>query len=141
MADELYVQFNTELNVGSAEHAQAALTLYEEFEREDFCFRCEADGDRLWLYDADGNANIERVVKFVCKLAQQFQLKGKWGFAWADTLPSPAFNPAYFGGGAVAIDLATGDVEFINTGNWLEDHTKSGSRVREGTAPSLAAFL
>ena len=78
-------------------------------------------------------------AKFVVKLAQQFNLEGKWGFEWAASCSKPWLD--HFGGGAVTIDLATGVVEFFNTFTWLEDHTKSNSRVREGTASSLAAFL
>jgi hypothetical protein len=139
---ENYLQFSTKLNVGSAENAQTALKLYKQLRHDDAGaydewsadFQCEiTNHEHLWLQNDDKNTNLDHVVAFVCKLAQQFGLKGKWGFSWADI--------AEFGGGAVAIDLATGHVEVINTHVWLEDHTKSGSRVREGTASSLAAFL
>jgi hypothetical protein len=141
MADH-YLQFSTELNVGFAENAQTALKLYEQFNEDEewgACFTCEADGERLWLYDEDKSGNPENVAKFVCKLAKQFNLKGKWGFEWAASCSKPVLDA--FGGGAVRIDLATGHVEFFNTFTWLEDHTKFGSRVRAGTALSLAAFL
>jgi hypothetical protein len=141
MAD-YYLQFSTELDAGFAENAQTALKLYEQFNEDEEWganFLCEADGDRLWLHEVDGSGDPESVAKFVCKLAKQFNLKGKWGFEYAATCSKPVLDA--FGGGAVAIDLATGHVEVINTHSWLADHTKSGSRVREGTALSLAAFL
>lgn len=89
---------------------------YDEDEDED------EDGDPkcLWLHDDEGNCNPEHVAAFVCKLAQQFNLKGKWGFEWADTCSRPLLDS--FGGGAIAIDLATGVVENLRTFEWLADH-------------------
>jgi hypothetical protein len=120
MADS-YTQFSTELHVGSAENAEAALKLYEQLQYEDgdsnFC--CEVDGDRLWLY-ADEYGNPDHVATFVVKLARQVGLKGKWGFQWAYTCSRPILDE--FGGGAIAIDLATGHVEELYTGDWLHEH-------------------
>jgi hypothetical protein len=134
MADN-YLQFSTELNVGSAENAQAALKVYEEFPFKDEdgeewapYFQCKVHGDRLWLRDDDdGHGDPDQVVAFVVKLAQQFNLKGKWGFQWAYTCSRPILDE--FGGGAAAIDLATGHVEVLYTGDWLHERVREGGTV------------
>jgi hypothetical protein len=56
----------------------------------------------LWIHD-DCSGDPERVIAFVLLCAEQFDLKGLWGFEYANTCSKPRLDA--FGGGAHVIDL------------------------------------
>lgn len=127
MAD-YYTQFSTELECGTAENAQAALELYEE-ERDAF-ERGEGDGldftaviershpTRLWIY-ADESGSASHVAEFVSAVGQKFGLTGRFSMQYAETCSRPRLDG--FGGGAVLVDFDSGQIEWLNTSDWLAE--------------------
>ena len=59
------------------------------------------------------------MIQFVKRCAAAFGLSGLWGFQYATACSQARVNA--FGGGAHALDLATGEtVDWIYSGSWLE---------------------
>lgn len=132
MAD-YYTQFACRLNVGSEENVLRALKMHRTLTHENEpdlplsdCFAVEAsppsdeddDKSTVWIHDGDGCGDTEAVIQFVKLCAAEFHLTGKWGFAYAETCSKHRLDG--FGGGAHAVDLATGKtVGWINTNDWL----------------------
>lgn len=127
MAD-YFTHFSCLFDVGTTENAACALGLYQNAEtREDgsrlsdgFEVSLQEDGgSKLWVRD-DGSGVPDQVIEFILLCAEEFDLKGLWGFAWADTCNSPRLDA--FGGGAHVIDLgARKTVAWISTNEWLSD--------------------
>ena len=97
MAD-YFTQFSCMFDVGSADHAVAALALLDRMRdnpRDDeppYGFDAtvdEADPRVVWLRDSDGQGDPEHVIAFVLACAEAFDLSGRWGFAWALTCSKP----------------------------------------------------
>jgi len=58
------------------------------------------------------------VIAFVLLCAEEFDLKGLWGFEYANTCSKPRLDA--FGGGAHVIDLgARKSVGWTSTNEWL----------------------
>ena len=124
-----YTHFSCLLEVGTPENAARALDLYnalsEENAAEDppsegflLSIQPEHGGTQLWMRD-DETGDPEHVIQFVKRCAAEFGLTGLWGFQYATTCSQARVNA--FGGGAHAIDLATGEtVGWIYSGSWLE---------------------
>lgn len=128
MAD-YFTQFSCTLDVGTPEKAAAALDLFLRLREED-----EASDDPevsgfalslpdgpgssvLWFHD-DGQGDVEGVIRFVLRLAEELDLTGLWGFDYASTCSRPRLEA--FGGGAHIIDLgARKSVGWISTHEWL----------------------
>jgi hypothetical protein len=126
MADN-YTQFSTILDVGTKENVTKALAIAKTMPDpegfEDLTFEVEADGGadtELWLH-ADEWFYTDYVVNYVTAVAKELKLKGKWGFAWANTCSKPRIDE--FGGGAVVIDLETGHCKYFSAERWLEEQT------------------
>lgn len=128
MAD-YFTQFSCVLDVGSADRAVAALDLFlrlreEEEDADDPEFSGFAlslqDGPGssvLWFHDG-GQGDVEGVIRFVLRLAEDLDLTGLWGFEYAHTCSRPRLEA--FGGGAHVIDLsARKSVGWISTNEWL----------------------
>ena len=128
MAD-YFTHFSCLLDVGSAENALTAHRLFTQLRLEDgdldepLCSGFELTlqvGDAahiLWIQD-DISGDVEQVIGFVLNLAQEFDLKGLWGFDYANSCSRPRVGA--FGGGAHVIDLgARTTIGWTNTNEWL----------------------
>ena len=130
MAD-YFTQFSSVLDVGSPEKATAAVDLLTRLHRDEegsddpensgFAMT-QQDGPEnsiLWFHDDDGEADIEGVIRFVLRLAEEIDLTGLWGFETAYTCSRPRLDA--FGGGAHVIDLgARKSVGWTSAHEWLE---------------------
>jgi hypothetical protein len=129
MAD-YFTHFSCVLDVGSAEKTIAALELLdrlhlEEEEADDPEFSGFAlsqqdgpGGSILWFHDDDGQGDVEGVIQFVLRLAEELDLTGLWGFDYSHTCSRPRLEA--FGGGAHVIDLgARKSIGWISTHEWL----------------------
>ena len=128
MAD-YFTHFSCLLDMGTSENALAAHRFFtkqrlEDGERDEpLCSGFEltlqeGDADRiLWIHD-DACGDVEQVIGFVLRLAQEFDLKGLWGFDYANTCSRPRVGA--FGGGAHVIDLgARNSIGWTSTQEWL----------------------
>jgi hypothetical protein len=125
MAD-YFTHFSCILDVATPENAVRALELYKDTPADDDRFSLSdgfrlslngESGSQLWIYD-DPTGDPERVIQFVLLCAEQFNLKGLWGFDWSHTCSRPRLDS--FGGGAHVIDLgARKSIGWVNTNNWL----------------------
>lgn len=139
MAD-YFTNFSCMLDVGTPDNARRALALYrtfgEQLERDEaasvgFALSIEPErgGAALWIRD-DETGDPEHVIAFVLQCAQTLQLKGVWGFEWANTCSKPRLDA--FGGGAQIIDLEGGcSTAWVSTNEWLTrnlpDNNQPGS--------------
>lgn len=125
--------FSTILDVRTPENVDRALALYADLAREieeddgtnlNFVLDFQPDGPgsaektTLWIYGGD-YGDPRHVITFVQRCAEAFALDGRWGFVWSHDCSKPRLDG--FGGGAVVIDLATGQSETIDVSNWLYD--------------------
>lgn len=130
MAD-CFTHFSCVLDVGSPKKAIAAVELLdrlhlEEEEADDPEFSGFAmtqqdgpGGSILWFHDDDGQGDIEGVIRFVLRLAEEIDLTGLWGFEVAYTCSRPRLDA--FGGGAHVIDLGKRkSIGWTSTHEWLE---------------------
>ena len=132
MAD-YFTHFSCLLDAGTAEKALRALQLYENAEpNEDdrlpsdgFVLSLpEEGGTKLWIHD-DVSGDPELVIAFVLHCAEELDLKGLWGFTWADVCGRPRLDS--FGGGAHVIDLgARKTLGWVSTNEWLCDVLSGG---------------
>ena len=130
MAD-YFTHFSCVLDVGSPEKATAALGLLARLHLDEegaddpeyagFAMT-QQDGPGssiLWFHDDDGQGDIEGVIRFVLRLAEELDLTGLWGFEVAYTCSRPRLDA--FGGGAHVIDLgARKSIGWTSTHEWLE---------------------
>ena len=125
MAD-YFTHFSCLLDVGTPENAARALDLYDSTPEDEDDLRLSdgfdlsiqsEGGSELWIHD-DCSGDPERVIAFVLLCAEQFGLKGLWGFEYANTCSKPRLDA--FGGGAHVIDLgARKSVGWTSTNEWL----------------------
>jgi hypothetical protein len=124
MAD-YFTQFSCFLDVGTPENAARALALYNDappdqngaHPSDGFRLSWDETGGQLWFHD-DGFGDPERVIAFVLRCAEEFNLQGLWGFEYANTCSKPRLDA--FGGGAHVIDLsARKSIASVNTNEWL----------------------
>lgn len=128
MAD-YFTQFSCVMDVETPAKAIAALDLFLRLREEDealddpefsgFALSLQ-DGPGstvLWFHD-DGQGDVEGVIRFVLRLAEDLDLTGLWGFDYAHTCSRPRLEA--FGGGAHVIDLGTRkSIGWISTHEWL----------------------
>ena len=128
MAD-YFTHFSCVLDVGTAEKAIAALDLFLRLREEDeasddpefsgFALALQ-DGPGstvLWFHD-DGQGDVEGVIRFVLRLADDLDLTGLWGFQYALTSSRPRLDA--FGGGAHVLDLgARNSIGWTSSQEWL----------------------
>ncbi|SFD15028.1 hypothetical protein [Tropicimonas isoalkanivorans] len=121
--------FSCLIDVGTCDKAARALALFHELRDADqdagdpqvsgFCLsRQDApEGSTLWIHD-DEHGDVEAVIRFVLRLADDLDLTGLWGFQYALTCSRPRLDA--FGGGAHAIDLgARKSIGWSSTQEWL----------------------
>lgn len=128
MAD-YFTHFSCVLDTGDPEKALRAMDILARLRAEDE----EADepqfggfdvvlqdgpgSSALWIHD-DDQGDVEGVIAFVLRLAEEFDLSGLWGFTYADTCSRPRLD--VFGGGAHVVDLgARKSIGWISTQEWL----------------------
>ena len=127
---EYFTHFSCVLDVGTPENAARALDLYntlstegapEEPPSEGFLLSIEPEhgGTKLWMRD-DVTGDPERLIQFVIRCAAEFGLTARGRFQYANTCSRPRLDG--FGGGAHALDLATGEtVAWTYTDGWLAE--------------------
>ena len=128
MADYV-THFSCLIDVGSPEKAARALALFHDLraadqdadEPEVSGFTLERqdarDGSTLWIHD-DDHGDVDAVIRFVLRLAEDLDLTGLWGFEYALTCSWPRLDA--FGGGAHVIDLgARKSVGWTSNQEWL----------------------
>jgi len=126
---DYFTQFSCVLDVGAPDKSVAALDLFLRLREEDeasddpefsgFAFSLpDGPGSSvLWFHD-DGQGDVEGLIRFVLRLAEDLDLTGLWGFDYANTCSRPRLEA--FGGGAHVIDLgARKSVGWISTHEWL----------------------
>jgi len=75
------------------------------------------EGSALWIHD-DDHGDVEAVIRFVLRLAEDLDLTGLWGFQYGLTCSRPRLDA--FGGGAHVIDLgARKSIGWTSTQEWL----------------------
>ena len=130
-----FTHFSCLLDVGTPENAARALDLYNTLSEEGasdeppsegflLSIQPEHGGSQLWMRD-DVTGDPERLIQFVKRCAAEFGLTGRWGFQYANTCSRPRLDG--FGGGAHALDLATGEtIAWIYTDGWLAEVLAGG---------------
>ena len=74
-------------------------------------------GSTFWIHD-DEHGDVEAVIRFVLRLAEELDLTGLWGFQYGLTCSRPRLDA--FGGGAHVIDLgARKSIGWTSTQEWL----------------------
>ena len=93
MAD-YFTQFSCLLDVGTPDKAARALALFQELREADQdaddpevagfdLVRQDApEGSILWIHD-DEHGDVEAVIRFILRLAEDLDLTGLWGFQYA----------------------------------------------------------
>jgi hypothetical protein len=127
MAD-YFTHFSCALDVVTADNAARALELYRQFSDEleieeqtpGFALVAIPTAEQpalLWICD-DDSGDTDHVLAFVSKLGPALGITGLWGFEWAHTCSRPRLEA--FGGGALVIDLASGEtLGTISSNEWL----------------------
>jgi hypothetical protein len=128
MAD-YFTHFSCLIDVGSSEKAARALALFQSLRAADqdadepevaglTLVRQDApEGSTLWIHD-DDHGDVEAVIRFVLRLADELDLTGRWGFQYALTCSRPRLDA--FGGGAHVIDLgARKSIGWTSSQEWL----------------------
>lgn len=143
MAD-YFTQFSCILPVGPGNVA-AALALYGQMQAElntddmEIGFVAEAHepgNDSLWLWDGDGNGDVENVIAFALSCAATFNFQGLWGFHFSLSCSRARLDG--FGGGAQLIDLGQRrTVSWVDTAHWLGEEI---ARLSEPTNSAADAF-
>lgn len=130
-----FTHFSCVLDVGTSANAVRAFELraklaadIAEGESRDIGFILyippEEGGSVLWMRD-DETGEPVHVIRFALLCAETFDLKGLWGFQWADTCSKPRLDA--YGGGAHVIDLAKRQsLAWTNTGEWLRSVLDGG---------------
>jgi hypothetical protein len=128
MAD-YFTHFSCLIDVGSPDQAARALALFQELRAADqdaddpevaglTLVRQDApEGSTLWIHD-DEHGDVDAVIRFVLRLADDLNLTGLLGFQCALTCSRPRLDA--FGGGAHVIDLgARKSIGWTSTQEWL----------------------
>ena len=134
MAD-YYTHFSCLLDVSTPENATRALDLYNTMAGENatedppsdgflLSIQPEHGGTQLWMRD-NVTGDPERLIQFVKLCAREFGLIGRWGFQYANSCSKSRVNA--FGGGAHALDLASGEtIAWTYTDGWLAEVLEGG---------------
>lgn len=130
-----FTHFSCALDVGTRENAIRSLELraklaadIAEQESRDIGFILsipEEEGGSVLSMRDDETGEPEHVIRFALRCAEAFDLKGLWGFQWADTCSKPRHDA--YGGGAHVIDLVKRQsFGWINTSEWLRTALDGG---------------
>lgn len=128
MAD-YYTHFSCLLDTGTPEVANRAIALYlqlldEDQDRDDPEWHgfdvslAEPESSLIWIHSED-SGDVENVVAFVLRCAEEFDLSGLWGFTYSHSCSRPRIDA--FGGGAQVIDLgARKSIGWMDAAHWLQ---------------------
>lgn len=129
MAD-YYTHFSCLLDMGTPEIAARAVDLYlrlldEDQDRDDpewlgfdVSHVDEPGSSLLWIHSED-SGDVEAVVAFVLRCAEEFDLTGLWGFTYSHSCSRPRIDA--FGGGAQVLDLgAHKSIGWMDAAHWLQ---------------------
>jgi hypothetical protein len=127
MADHLTL-FAAELDVRTPENLLRARQIYGEplapsdngsAFRDGFALSVDEHASECRLrISASQSGDTGAVIRFIRRCAQEFGLTGPWGFEWAHVCSKPMLHS--FGGGALVLDLTTGDtLAWNDTHGWL----------------------
>jgi hypothetical protein len=129
MAD-YFTHFSCLLDVGTSERAARAIEFFVDLREEDdlseepqfhgfdLSLQEGPESGVLWLHD-DESGDVEAVIAFILRLAEELDLSGLWGFEHSNTCSRPRLDG--FGGGAHLIDLGARKViGWMNTQTWLD---------------------
>ena len=93
MAD-YFTHFSCLLDVGTSDKAARALALFQSLREAgqdaddpeiagfDIVRQYAPEGSALWIHD-DEHGDVEAVIRFVLRLAEEFDLTGLWGFQYS----------------------------------------------------------
>ena len=128
MAD-YFTHFSCLIDVGSSEKAARALALFQSLRAADqdaddlevsgftLARQDAPEGSTLWIHD-DEHGDVEAVIRFVLRLAEDLDLTGLWGVQYGLNCSRPRLDG--FGGGAHVIDLgARKSIGWTSTQEWL----------------------
>ena len=128
MAD-YFTHFSCLIDVGTPDNAARALALFQQCRDKDqdaddphvagfdLSRQDAPEGSALWIHD-DDHGDIEAVIHFVLRLAEDLDLSGLWGFEYANTCSRARLGA--FGGGAHVIHLGNRTtIGWTNTNEWL----------------------
>lgn len=128
MAD-YFTHFSCVLDTGDPEKALRAMDILARLRAEDeeadepqfggfdVVLQDGPDSSALWIHD-DDQGDVEGVIAFVLRLAEELDLTGLWGFDYANTCSRPRIDA--FGGAAHVVDLgARKSIGWISTQEWL----------------------
>ena len=128
MAD-YFTHFSCVLDPGDPENALRAMDILARLRAEDeeadepqfggfdVVLQDGPDSSALWIHD-DDQGDVEGVIAFVLRLAEELDLTGLWGFDYALTCSRPRLDA--FGGGAHVIDLGERkSIGWTSTQEWL----------------------
>ena len=128
MAD-YFTHFSCLLDVGTPDKAARALALFQSLRSADqdaddsavagftLVHQDAPEGSSLWIH-GDEHGDVEAVIRFVLRLADELDLIGLWGFQYALTCSRLRFDA--FGGGAHVIDLgARKSIGWTSSQEWL----------------------
>jgi hypothetical protein len=128
MAD-YFTHFSSLRDVGSPDKAARALALLQSLPAADqnaddpevaglTLVRQDApEGSTLWIHD-DEHGDVEAVIRFVLRLAEDLDLSGLWGLQYSLTCSRLRIDA--FGGGAHVIDLGTRkSIGWTSSQEWL----------------------
>lgn len=128
MAD-YFTHFSCLIDVRTPEKAVQAIELFLRLRNEDYAseeprfagfdqsIQDDPQSSLLWIRD-DSSGDVEAVISFVLRLAEDLDQTGLWGFEYALTCSRPRLDA--FGGGAHVIDLgARTTIGWTNTNEWL----------------------
>ena len=128
MAD-YFTHFSCLLDVGCPDKATRALALFQKLRVADqdaddlevagfnLVRQDSPEGSTLWIHD-DEHGDVDAVIRFVLRLAEDLDLSGLWGFQYSLTCSRPRIDA--FGGGALIIDLgARKSIGWTGSQEWL----------------------
>lgn len=128
MAD-YFTHFSCLIDIGSPDKAARAIALFQDLREADrdadnpevtgfdLVRQGAPEGSTLWIHD-DDHGDVEAVIRFVLRLAEDLDLTGLWGFQYALTCSRPRLDA--FGGGAHVIDLGTRkSIGWTSSQEWL----------------------
>ena len=128
MAD-YFTHFSCLIDVGSPDKAARAFALFQSLRSADqdaddpevagfdLVHQDAPEGSIIWIHD-DDHGDVEAVIRFVLRLADDLNLTGLWGFQYALTCSRPRLDA--FGGGAHVIDLSTRkSIGWTSSQEWL----------------------
>ena len=128
MAD-YFTHFSCLIDVGSPDKAARAFALFQSLRSADqdaddpegagfdLVHQDAPEGSIIWIHD-DEHGDVEAVIRFVLRLADDLNLTGLWGFQYALTCSRPRLDA--FGGGAHVIDLSTRkSIGWTSSQEWL----------------------